>query len=350
MKQSDEEAAESVKAVYGRITLGAYDQIFTVAAAASQKFDCQDDHQITVEVAAFDPNRYKTAHPVQLTCTATGRFPLATERLESAFDRLAIGELPEDSRSKDLVKQQSYRDGVYHSYSLPFDQYPPAVQDFISEIDRTLYEWSSRVWRLLRWHTGAMGSHELFQTTLASQWSWDGQSLWHELPLKIYVKLGGWAIPGIDAPVVSSVQRLLTSGIDEPTSEELFREAWAAHGANPRSGLLLAVAAAEVGFKELVVDLIPEARYFTLNVQSLPLARLLKNSLPQLPVRQGTATAPPQELRKVIDKAVQARNELAHQGKFDRLGVDLDEVLDAVRSVLHQFAYYRGFTWVRPVW
>jgi hypothetical protein len=143
---------------------------------------------------------------------------------------------------------------------------------------------------------------------------------------------------------------LLTSEIEEPTSEELLREAWTAHEVNPRSGLLLAVAAAEVGFKELVIDLVPEVRYLTLNVQSPPLVRLLKNSLPELPVRQGTATPAPQELRKVIEKAVEARNELAHQGKFDRLNVDLDEVLDAVRSVLHQFAYYRGFTWVTPVW
>jgi len=170
------------------------------------------------------------------------------------------------------------------------------------------------------------------------------------LPVKGYLRTGGWAIPRLDVPVAYSVQRLLTSGIAEPTSEELLREAWAGHGANPRAGLLLAVAAAEVGFKELVTDLVPEVRWFTLNVQSPPLVRLLSNSLPELPVRRGVAAPPPREIRRVMQKAVEARNDLAHHGEFDRLGVDLDEVLEVVRSLLHQFAYYRGFTWVTPAW
>jgi hypothetical protein len=349
MTEPSEEASGSVKAVYGRITWGAYDQIFTVDAATTHKFDCQDDQQTIVEVAVFDPKRYETTHPVKLTCTATGRFPL-TRQLDETFSQFAVGELPEGSRSEDDVKRQSYRDGVYHSYSLPFDQYPTEVQAFMSGIYRTLYEWSSRVWRLLRWRSDARGSHELFQTILSSEWSRDGQAPWYKLPVKGYARSGSWLIPRLDAPVAYSVQRLLTSGIAEPTSEELLREAWAAHGANPRAGLLLAVAAAEVSFKELVIDLVPEVRWLTLNVQSPPLVRLLSNSLPELPVRQGVAAPPPREFRKVIQKAVEARNDLAHQGEFDRLDIDLYEVLDVVRSLLHQFAYYRGYTWVMPVW
>jgi hypothetical protein len=276
-------AAESAKAVYGRITWGAYDQIFTVDAATTQKFDCQDDRQTIVEIAAFDPKRYETTHPVKLICTATGRFPL-TEQLDEAFSRLAAGELPEGSRSEDDVKRESYRDDVHHSYSLPFDQYPAEVQAFMSEIYRTLYERASRVWRLLRWRSDAIGSHEMFQTVLASEWSSDGQTPWHKLPIKGYARTGGWVIPRLDTPVAYSVQRLLISGITEPTSEELLREAWAARGANPRAGLLLALAAAEVGYKELVIDLVPEVRWFTLNVQSPPLIRLLSHSLSELPV------------------------------------------------------------------
>jgi hypothetical protein len=49
-------------------------------------------------------------------------------------------------------------------------------------------------------------------------------------------------------------------------------------------------------------------------------------------------------------KAIEARNDLAHQGEFDRRDVDLYEVIDTVRLLLRQFAYYRGFTWVTPAW
>jgi hypothetical protein len=114
--------------------------------------------------------------------------------------------------------------------------------------------------------------------------------------------------------------------------------------------LLLATAAAEVGFKELVIDLIPEARWLVLEAPSPPLVGLLKNSLPELPVRHGEPIPPPSEFRNVMRKAIEARNDLAHQGEFDRRDVDLYEVIDTVRLLLRQFAYYRGFTWVTPAW
>ena len=349
MTRKGEKPAAPVRAVYGRVTWGAYDQIFTVDAADSQRFDCHDDTGTIVEVAAFDPERYKTSHPVRLTCAATGRFAVTTS-LDAAFSRLAADELPENSSSEDDVVRQSHRDDGRYSYSLPFDQYPADVQAFMSRIYQTLSERASHVWRLLRWRSGAIGSHEIFQTILASEWSWDGQSTWNHLRVEGYARTSSRAIPRLDAPVVYSVQRLLTGGIAEPTSEELLREARAAHTANPRAGLLLGVAASEVGYKELVIDLVPEVQWFALNVPSPPLLRLLTNSLPELPVRQGVAAAPPRELRKVMQKAVEARNDLAHQGKFNRLDVDLYEVLDTVRLLLNQFAYYRGFTWVTPAW
>jgi len=168
--------------------------------------------------------------------------------------------------------------------------------------------------------------------------------------VKGYARTGGRVIPQLDPNVAYSVQQLLTNGIVEPTSEELLREASTLHPSNPRAGLLLAVAAAEVGFKELVIDLIPEVRWLALEAPSPPLVGLLKNSLPELPVRQKGATPPPPGVRNVMLKAIEARNDLAHQGEFNRRGVDLYEVIDTVRLLLRQFAYYRGFTWVTPAW
>ncbi len=340
MTEPDKDTLASAT-VYGRITWGAYDLIFSADPGSTARFDCSDEHRTVVEVALFDEDKYETVHPIKLVCTATGRFKL-TRRLDEAFSLLAVDRPPKGSRSEADVRSQS-------SYSLPFDLYPSDLQSCISEMYRTLYECASRVWRLLRWRLDAVGSHERFQTILASEWAADGQD-WHPLPLKGYVKASHWAVPRFDGSTVNSVQRLLSNGMSEPTSEELLREAWAVHTANPRAGLLLAVAAAEVGFKELVVDLVPQTQWLTLNVPSPPLVGLLKNSLPELPVRQGNATAAPQELRKVVQKAVEARNTLAHQGEFDSLGVDLDEIIDVVRLLLRQFMYYRGFAWVVPVW
>ncbi len=119
---------------------------------------------------------------------------------------------------------------------------------------------------------------------------------------------------------------------------------------NPRAALMLAVAAAEVGVKELLIDLVPQVEWFTLHVQSPPLVGLLKNSLSQLPVRQGVGTPAPQEVVNVMERAIKARNNLAHQGRFRVLDVNLEEVTNVVESLLKQFEYYRGFAWVTPVW
>lgn len=325
MDQSTEDAALPV---YGRITWGAYDRLFSVSQGTSHVFRCKDKHGSSVEIAAFDPQKFQTDHPVALTCTAAARFSV-TDELNEAFKRLAAGELPSGSRNEAEVKSDSFRDGIYHSYSLPYDQYPIQVQTFISEIYAGLLGSASRVWRLLRWRTAATGSHEVFQTILASEWSRDSAA-WQDLPVKAYVTVGSYAIPRIGTDIEQSVQDLLTDDVAEPSSEELLREAWAASRANPRAGLLLAVAAAEVGFKELVTDLVPEVRWLTLNVPAPPLVRLLSNSLPELPVRAGIAEPPPKEIRRVLENAVKARNDLAHQGEFDRLGIDLDEVLAVV--------------------
>lgn len=176
MTELSEEVA-AAKAVCGRIAWGTYDQIFNVGAEITQKFNVQDEHETAIEVADFDPKRYHTIHPVKLVCIATGRF-LLTEKLDEAFSRLAAGELPKGSRSEDDVKRQSYRDGVHHSYSLPFDQYSAEMQAFLSGIYRTLYAQASRVWRLLRWRSDAIGSHEIFQTVLSSEWSRDTRATW----------------------------------------------------------------------------------------------------------------------------------------------------------------------------
>src|SRR5258708_20047698 len=102
MTEPSGQIAASGKAIYGRITWGAYDQIFTLDAGTAQKFNSQDDHQTMVEVAAFDPKRYETTHPVKLTCTATGRFPL-TNKLDEAFIHLPAGKLPNASHIRSNV-------------------------------------------------------------------------------------------------------------------------------------------------------------------------------------------------------------------------------------------------------
>ena len=292
-------------------------------------------------MARFDGERYATPHPVKLTCTTTSMWRVPA-KLQTAFGQLERGALPEGSASEEDVRNRG------SSYSLPFDQYSDELQGYVSEIHVALDGCAARVWRLLRWRVAAEASDTLFQTVLASEWSGDGGATWYPLAYPLHVRGRAYGVPRIDRVVIESVENMILEGVSEPISEELLREAWSLRSSNPRAALLLAIAAAEVGFKELLIDLAPQVEWIALHVQSPPIVDLLKHALPELPVRQGHGSAAPTALRKVIGLAVEARNRLAHRGQFNRPDVDLDATIEVTRTLLRQFAYYRGMTWATP--
>jgi len=155
--------------------------------------------------------------------------------------------------------------------------------------------------------------------------------------------------------VCEEVRTLVDRGVAEPIGHELFREAWPQRGANPRSALIMGVAAAESGFKECVADLVPDARWIVEHAPSPPLVEMLRDYLPTLPVRSqllgGTVAVPDAALRE-LRNMVGVRNRLSHSGTGIPRRDTLESWLLTVRDVLWLLDYYRGFTWaldhVRP--
>ena len=276
-------------------------------------------------------------------CTAQATLRLSS-RLEQDFQALSRSELPEGARSEAEIDKSL-------GYSLPFDLYPEHLRQFLSDTGRYLNAAASVVARLVRWRTDStLGSHRPFDSFLRSEWSWDGET-WLPLPFRGsgYVKALG--APRLDERARASVQEMLEHGVREPVSEELLREAEAQATPSPRSALLLAVAAVEVGFKELVAALVPDAAWLAMEVPSPPLGKMLKEYLPLLPVLAGAPAAPPPKpFPRILDDAVQRRNTLAHSGAEPPTHEELEALLDCVHTILRQFAYYRGQTWARSQW
>jgi hypothetical protein len=52
---------------------------------------------------------------------------------------------------------------------------------------------------------------------------------------------------------------MVEAGDREPVALQLFREAWELKRSNPRSALAIGIAAAEIGVKDLIASLIPNA-------------------------------------------------------------------------------------------
>lgn len=148
---------------------------------------------------------------------------------------------------------------------------------------------------------------------------------------------------------------LVEGSTTEPLGHELYREAWQQKTENPRSALVIGLAAAEVGFKQCVSTLTPTSQWLMENVPSPPLVSMVKNYLPLLPTKlkiYGKVLPPPSKLTKAIQKGVETRNKTIHVGNPAPAPEELESLLLAIRDLLYILDYYCGAEWaldnVRP--
>ena len=128
-------------------------------------------------------------------------------------------------------------------------------------------------------------------------------------------------------------------------AHQLLREAWNLRHQNPRGSLIIGVAAAEVGTKALIVDLVPVVRAFVDDLPAPPLVKLVKHSLRELPIRADVAPdlRCPKSLLRILDAAVQDRNAVVHRGVLPSL--PLYKTLQSIREYLYLLDFYSGEQW-----
>jgi hypothetical protein len=262
------------------------------------------------------------------------------DELMAMFKDLERGEMPSGSRSAEEAKAASL--GTTGSFSPPFDLYPVVLQEYLHAIHAFLGDSFRRLLGLIAWRSGAYGAPA--PRTLEAAWSVD-TSVWTPLAQRRGGSVSIMLIPNITDEIRISVQALMEEGAEQSASQELLREAWQLRNTNPRSALLLGMAAIEVGLKECISELIPDAEWLAFHAPSPPLTTMLKHFVPLLPVKAGTAAGPLKSIMQVLDDAVMERNGLAHQGAFDLSRQEVAEVLDVARELLLQFDLYRGHAW-----
>lgn len=225
-------------------------------------------------------------------------------------------------------------------------EYPSPVLDFGDEQLQPLGAAIREAVQLLRWRTGADMPHSPF-SSLGVEWSPDGNA---------WFVVGGRAevlahlSPGLILTDEASamVQELYASQAQEPLAHQLLREAKDVFPTNPRSGLVIGIAALETGFKGLVADLIPGAAWLMEHSPSPPLDKMFAHYLPSLPVRNALPNGAPRlpdDVRKAFRTAVEARNKVAHVGTGELHWLALDVLLAQVEDTLYLFDYFRGHGW-----
>lgn len=223
---------------------------------------------------------------------------------------------------------------------------PPTVEPVAADvlaagylrIDAALRE----VGAALRWRFNLSGGDAVFKDSTITLETDDRQLI--EIQPILQAAMGD-DMARIPPEGLGEVADMLHAGAREPLAHQLLREAWNLRHGNPRAALVVGVAAAEVGMKRLIAELVPEARWLVEEVPSPPLVHMARHYLKELPIRVEVASSErtPKHLRTILHAAVEARNTVVHRGAAPEL--PLRDTLAGIREFLYLLDFYAGEAW-----
>jgi hypothetical protein len=270
-----------------------------------------------------------------------------SDKIAAAFKALDERRLPKDSpprgawpRDFDYISKDLQ---IESGYIAPASILSKSIQDFISQTRADLRQATRVVFENVRWRLSFHGPHDPVQFGIA-YWSLDGER-WEHLPTTTYLSISDSLMPRIDSRR-GDIQELVDAETREPLAHTLWHEASQQRGTNPRSAILIGIAALEVGIKHYATLRIPDAKWLINEVQSPPIHRMLTEFLPKLPPLNGKSFEAPNKLTlETIRKGVNIRNEVTHKGVKGLKSDTVNEVLSTVRSLLWKLDAAGGVEW-----
>lgn len=288
-----------------------------------------------------------TAAVEHATCVVESEFDPPAKVLE-ALEHLSEGQMPPKSLPRDeWGRDHDYIDEagrIQDRHLVPLYLMPQSFREFADALSKEMNSAAADAVGVLRWRTRTLGLRQPFASG-GMRWRLRDTDDWQMLPRDTYVSIHGTSRLELSDGAVSELQSLLTRHELEPLAHGVFREAWGQRQDNPRSSLLLGMAALEIGVKNYIAACVPDAAWLADNVPTPPLLRILQEYLPTLHPEGGTPLAPlDKDTADVLKVAVTLRNGLAHTGSDvprDRLA----RSLRAIRNVLWSMDVARGHEW-----
>lgn len=198
---------------------------------------------------------------------------------------------------------------------IPMHCMPPRLSDYAATIQAELSDAANRALGLLRWRSAELGRRRPISGGV-HEWSL-GNGEWHPFPSG---ETGARILPSayleLSREASEDLQHLFAGEESEPFAYELLREAWELRESHPRSALLIAVAALEVGVKHYIAKRDPGSEW--LSDESPPVVDLLRDYVPNLDPPNGSspaasrASVPRGEVLKELEKRVFERNRIVH--------------------------------------
>jgi len=267
---------------------------------------------------------------------------------ESVVDGRFPEDIPESPELRHFFGQIKPGDPIPPNHDVAEYWMPKTVAAYLETLHGKVIDYAQRVADLFRWATtGYHVDGRVYAPTLSvPMWSLSGSPT-RPILLAVQMTIKSMLPPvvPIDAAngVVQSVGQL---GESAPVADEIIREAWALRETNPRAAVVLAVASAEAGFRRLVSDLVPDARYLVEELQTPPLTLLLRNYLPKLPLRSTPRLAVvPRSVLRQLEAAVKLRNAIVHKGTRSPDHRAVEDALVVASDLVRLFDYYSGNQW-----
>src|SRR5260370_28377505 len=201
------------------------------------------------------------------------------ENIAAAFKSLANMKMPKGSKKTEEWKNHDIdKDGnMQKQMYVPLRFLPDPLVSFVEQINRELNDYAKRTVNVLRWRCGTEGEHNPIGYR-GAVWSFDGQN-W--LPLPGRFQFHSWISSniGLSDEILEDTKNLVKQGGNHPLGHELYLEAWEQRHQNPRSALIVGIAAAETGVKQCISRFVPEAKWLIENTPSPDLVKILSEYL-----------------------------------------------------------------------
>ncbi len=301
-------------------------------------------------------NEY-TIMPLDLGESDNIKFNFVKDDTELSIDLTKIPkeELKPSNKVGDLkatvILQRPHGEEVLSRFKGMKHTIPEELVELITDVSHKMSSTLKQTIRIVRWVRGLADAHNFLRNAAFMKWSPDSIA-WHSVPpqIKVEVSLLFPVKKIVSDEEKKLIHDLVINEIDEPFGHELFSEAYSQKSQNPRSALVIAIAAAETAFKQFVQRTSPETSWLLENVPSPPLVKMLKKYLPELPVKRkikGKLVFVPKDILKALEEGVEIRNKIVHGATTHIKHDTLEWVMRSVRDLLYLLDFYAGFEWAQ---
>jgi hypothetical protein len=230
-----------------------------------------------------------------------------------------------------------------------FDFYPVGLQDFCIRERERLRRRAEDALGLIRWRWARDMDPGAALGTSQFLWATEGRD-WERVRMRWTIEASLSPQLTLSSKVGAVLETLALGGEAEPAGREIWH---VAVKADDRTAIVLAVTAVEVELKRLLAHFAPDTQWLLENLQAPPIVRMIEEYLPGL-AGVSQQTRPPEEVLRVLRRAVKYRNTVVHVGPgstsrwitaAEPSPLTRSDVIDATSDLLWLFDSYRGHAW-----